>query len=142
MKRDKFTFKGGTNMGKVVKCSIIICDDFNAVLIAARGKKKIQKVWSIFGKEIKGKETSEQCVSKAIDKDLNCTIFDLTPFKEYVLDSESGDTLFVYTGKLKHYINTHKDINQVKWVTERELDMYEFISNEKEILIDFFKSMK
>ncbi|MBZ9686553.1 hypothetical protein G9F72_009460 [Clostridium estertheticum] len=129
-------------MGKVVKCSIIICDDFNAVLIAARGKKKIQKVWSIFGKEIKGKETSEQCVSKAIDKDLNCTIFDLTPFKEYVLDSESGDTLFVYTGKLKHYINTHKDINQVKWVTERELDMYEFISNEKEILIDFFKSMK
>ncbi|MBU3143374.1 DNA mismatch repair protein MutT [Clostridium sp. CF012] len=129
-------------MGKVVRCSIIICDDFNAVLIAARGKKKIQKVWSIFGKDIKGKETSEQCVCKAIDKDLNCTIFDMMPYKEYVLATDSGDTLLVYTGKVKHYINTHKDISQIKWITERDLDMYDFDSEEKEILIDFFKSMK
>ena len=129
-------------MGKVVRCSIIICDDYNAVLIAARGKKKIQKVWSIFGKDIKGKETSEQCVCKAIDKDLNCTIFDMMPYKEYVLDTDSGDTLLVYTGKVKHYINTHKDISQIKWITERDLDMYDFNSGEKEILIDFFKSMK
>ena len=129
-------------MGKVVKCSIIICDDFNAVLIAARGKKKLQKVWSIFGKDIKGKETTEQCVSKAIDKDLNCTIFDMTPFKEYVLDKDSGDISLVYTGKVKHYITTHKDINQIKWITERELDMYDFAQGEKEILVDFFKRIK
>ncbi|MGH4122165.1 MAG: NUDIX domain-containing protein [Clostridium sp.] len=129
-------------MGKVVKCSIIICDDFNAVLIATRGKKKLQKVWSIFGKDIKGKESSEQCIAKAIDKDLNCTIFDMTTFKEYVLDEDSGDTLAVYTGKVKHYITPHKDISGVKWVTERELDMYDFSSHEKEILLDFFKNNK
>ncbi|GCD09869.1 hypothetical protein [Clostridium tagluense] len=128
-------------MGKIVKCSIIICDDFNGVLIAARGKKKLQKIWSIFGKDIKGKETSEQCVTKTIDKDLNCTIFDLAPFKEYVLDKDSGDTLLVYTGKVKHYINKHKDINQIKWITERELDMYDFASGEKEILIDLFNDI-
>ena len=129
-------------MGRVVKCSIVICDDFNAVLIAARGKKKLQKVWSIFGKDIKGKETSEQCVSKAIDKDLNCTIFDMMPFKEYVLDKQNGDISVVYTGKIKHYINTHKDINGVKWITESELGMYDFAEGEKEILIDFFKRNK
>jgi len=129
-------------MGKVVKCYIIICDDFNAVLIASKGKRKMQKVWSIFGKDIKGKETPEKCATKAIDKDLNCTIFDMTPFKEYVLDENSKDTSLVYTGKVKHYITTHKDINQIKWITERELDMYDFNSDEKEILMDFFKSMK
>ena len=129
-------------MGRVVKCSIVICDDFNAVLIAARGKKKLQKVWSIFGKDIKGKETSQQCVSKAIDKDLNCTIFDMMPFKEYVLDKQNGDISVVYTGKIKHYINTHRDINQVKWITENELGMYDFEEGEKEILIDFFKRNK
>jgi len=126
-------------MGKVVKCSIVICDDYNAVLIATRGKRKLEKVWSIFGKEIKGKETTEQCISKAINKDLNCTIFDMMTFKEYILDEGSGDSLLVYTGKVKHYITPHKDINQIKWITERELGMYDFTSEEKEILLDFFK---
>ena len=129
-------------MGRVVKCSIVICDDFNAVLIVARGKKKLQKVWSIFGKDIKGKETSQQCVSKAIDKDLNCTIFDMMPFKEYVLDKQNGDISVVYTGKIKHYINTHRDINQVKWITESELGMYDIEEGQKEILMDFFKNNK
>ena len=129
-------------MGQIVKCSIIICDDFNGVLIAARGKKKLPIVWSLFGKDIKGKETSEKCITKAIDKDLSCTIFDMIPFKEYTLDEQSGDALLVYTGKIKHYITTHKDINQVKWITERELDMYNFSGGEKEILSDFFKSTK
>lgn len=136
--------KGGNNMGQIVKCSIIICDDFNAVLIAARGKSKkgLPKVWSIFGKDLKGKETTEQCINKAIDKDLKCTIFDLVPFKEYVLEEESKDTLIVYTGKVKEYITPHKDINEVKWITERELDMHDFSEGEKEILIDFFKNKK
>jgi len=126
-------------VGKVLKCSIIIYDDFNAVLIAARGKRKLQDVWSIFGKDIKGKETPEQCANKAIDKDLNCTVFDMTPFKEYVLNEDTGDTSLVYIGKVKHYINQHKDIHSLKWITERELNTYEFSSGEKEILLDFFK---
>ncbi len=131
-------------MGQVVKCSVIICDDFNGVLIAARGKSKrgLPKVWSIFGKDIKGKETAEQCITKAIDKDLKCTIFDITPFKEYVFNEESGDTLLVYTGKVKEYITPHKDINEVKWITERELNTYDFSGGEKEILLDFFNSFK
>jgi len=126
-------------MGQIVKCSIIICDDFNGVLIANKGGKKSPKVWSIFGKDMKGKETSEKCITKAIDKDLNCTIFDIMPFKEYILDDDSGDSSLVYTGKLKHYITLHKEINQIKWITERELDMYDFSDGGKEILLDFFK---
>jgi hypothetical protein len=131
-------------VGKVVKCSVIICDDFNGVLIAARGKSKrgVPKVWSIFGKDIKGKENTEQCITKAIDKDLKCTIFDLIPFKEYVINEESEETLLVYIGKVKEYITPHKDINEVKWITERELNMYDFSDGEKEILVSFFNSLK
>jgi hypothetical protein len=128
-------------MGQVVRCSIIICDDFNAVLIAARGKIKrgLPKVWSIFGKDIKGKETTEQCITKAVDKDLKCTLFDVTPFKEYIFDEISRDSSLVYTGKVKEYLTPHKEISEIRWITERELDKYEFIVGEKEILLEYFK---
>lgn len=131
-------------MGQVVRCSIIICDDFNAVLIAARGKVKrgLPKVWSIFGKDVKGKETTEQCITKAVDKDLKCTLFDATPFKEYIFDENSGDASLVYTGKVKEYLTPHKDIHSIRWITERELDKYEFVGGEKEILLDYFKDRK
>lgn len=129
-------------MEKVVKCSVIICDDFNAVLIAARGKSKknSQKVWSIFSKEIKGKDDVEKCITKAIDKDLKCMIFDITPFKEYVFDKESGDTSLVYTGKVKEYLTPSKEINSIKWVTKSQVGMYDFSNEDKEIILDFFKS--
>ena len=55
-------------MGSLVKCSIIIYDDFGNVLLAERGKKN-ERTWGLFGKDIKGKETDEKCISKAIDKD-------------------------------------------------------------------------
>jgi hypothetical protein len=131
-------------MGQVVRCSIVICDDFNAVLIAARGKTKrgLPKVWSIFGKDIRGKETTEQCITKAVDKDLKCTLFDVTPFKEYIFDEIIGDSSLVYTGKVKEYLTPHKEISEIRWITERELDKYEFLGGEKEILLDYFKSKK
>lgn len=131
-------------MDKVVKCSILVCDDFNAVLIANRGKSKknLQKVWSIFSSDIKGKGTAEKSISKAIDKDLKCNIFDITTFKEYVSGGEGGANLTVYTGKVKEYLTPHKDIQSVKWITKSKVDMYEFSSEDKEIILDYFKSIE
>ena len=91
-------------MGSLVKCSIIIYDDFGNVLLAERGKKN-ERTWGLFGKDIKGKETDEKCISKAIDKDLKCTIFDLKSFKDYEI--ENGDILRVFTGTVKE-INKEK----------------------------------
>ena len=54
-------------MGIVTRCSIIIYDDFGNVLIAERGKRN-ERTWGIFGKEIKGKETEEKCISKLLIK--------------------------------------------------------------------------
>lgn len=123
-------------MGKVTRCSIIIYDDFGNVLVAERGKKA-ERTWGIFGKEIKGKESEEKCISKAVDKDIKCTIFDLKPFKEYNLNDE--DILKVFTGSVKEYITCHKSINNIKWVGKKDIENYTLKEEDSKILNDFFK---
>ena len=128
-------------MEKVTRCSIIIYDDFNNVLIAeiGKGKRESPEVWSVIGKLMKGKETQEKCITKAIDKGLKCNIFDLNPFKEYALDGENGNVLAVYSGKIREAVTCHKDINKIKWIRESDMDMYDFSIQDKKALLDFFK---
>lgn len=124
-------------MGIVTRCSIIIYDDFGNVLIAERGKRN-ERTWGIFGKEIKGKETEEKCISKVVDKDIKCTIFDLKPFKEYVLEDEKK--LKVFTGGVKEYITCHKSINDIKWISKKNIEDYIFNDEDKIILNDYFQN--
>lgn len=125
-------------MSNIVKCSIVIYDDFNNVLIAERGKgKKAIKEWGIFGKSLKGKETEEKCIFKAVDKDIKCAVFDLKPFKTYILNDQN-EKMQVYTGTIKEYITCHRSINSVKWIGKKEVDNYSFNEEDKQILNDFF----
>ena len=123
-------------MGMVTRCSIIIYDDFGNVLIAERGKRN-ERTWGMFGKEMKGKETEEKCISKAVDKDIKCTIFDLNPFKEYDLEDEKK--LKVFTGSVKEYITCHKSINNIKWISKGNIEDYIFNDEDKMILNDYFQ---
>ena len=125
-------------MGKVVRCSIVIYDDFNNVLIAERGKKA-DKIWGLFGKEMKGKEKEDKCICKAIDKELKCTIFDLEPFKEYKL-GETEETLKVFKGTVKEYMTCHRNINCIKWINKKEVSNYKFNDEDMKILEDFFNN--
>ena len=120
----------------VTRCSIIIYDDFGNVLIAERGKRN-ERTWGMFGKEMKGKETEEKCISKAVDKDIKCTVFDLKPFKEYVLEDEKK--LKVFTGSVKEYITCHKSINNIKWISKGNIEDYIFSDEDKMILNDYFQ---
>ena len=121
----------------VTRCSIIIYDDFGNVLIAERGKRN-ERTWGMFGKEIRGKETEEKCISKAVDKDIKCTVFDLKPFKEYVLEDEKK--LKVFTGSIKEYITCHKSINNIKWISKGNIEDYIFNDEDKMILNDYFQN--
>ncbi len=123
-------------MGMVTRCSIIIYDDFGNVLIAERGKRN-ERTWGLFSKEMKGKETEEKCISKAVDKDIKCTVFDLKPFKEYVVEDEKK--LKVFTGSVKEYITCHKSINNIKWISKRDIEGYIFNDEDKMILNDYFQ---
>ena len=121
----------------VTRCSIIIYDDFGNVLIAERGKRN-ERTWGLFSKEMKGKETEEKCISKAVDKDIKCTVFDLKPFKEYVVEDEKK--LKVFTGSVKEYITCHKSINNIKWISKRNIEDYVFNDEDKMILNDYFQN--
>lgn len=131
-------------MSKVVKGSVIILDDFNNVLVAERGKgkKDSPKLWGIFGRVLKGKEDGEACIAKIVDKELSCTIFDLSLCKEYILNCESGDLHQIFTGKIREMVSLHKEINKVKWISQQEFNNLDFNEEDKKILLDYFNSCK
>lgn len=128
-------------MSKVISCSLIIKDDFNNVLIIQRKVKKGQpKVWSLLNRDIKGKETIEKCLEKIAKDDLKGIVFNFTPFKDFAINEDQINTS--YTGIIKESIILHKDIIGSKWINKRVLDEYDFAKDNKEILLEFFESIK
>ena len=115
-------------MRKIVGCSIIIKDDFNNVLVVQRKVKKNEpKKWDIFSRNIRGKESPEKCINRAIKEDLKTIIFDLTLFKEYVIDDETGNITLVYTGSVKERVTLHADIIMSKWINLKDIESYDFV---------------
>lgn len=128
-------------MDNISKCSIIIYDDFNNILICKKGKLKNEQSipWILFGKEIKGKETEEKCITKAVDKDLKCNIFNLQTFKQYELEDKTF--LQVYTGHIKEQLTCHKDIIRTEWVSKGQIDDLQMDVLNKKIITDFFNEI-
>ena len=124
-------------MSNIVRTAIILKDSYNNVMVVQRGKKSTGE-WSLVGKEMKGKEDPEKCITKAGYKDIDCAIFDLEPFGEYVINETTGEKLMVFTGVIRQYIVVHKSINQVKWISKAQLEELQFSPVEKQALIDFF----
>lgn len=123
----------------VARTAIVIYDSYNNVLIVQRGKTK---EWSLVEKDIKGKETGEKSINKAVDNDLNCTIFDLSTLGEYVINEEKEESLLVYTGMIRQHVVCHKTIKEVRWINKNEIDNYKFSGIERDILIDFYKKIQ
>lgn len=125
-------------MTNIIECSIVIKDDFNNIFIVQRKtKKKEPKLWYLVGKKIKGKETSEKCINKAIKEDLKTIIFNLEPAFE--LDINDSESCLVYTGELKERVVYGNEIVDARWISEDEIDKYEFGSYEKEKILKYFK---
>ena len=127
-------------MGKIVRCSIVLYDDFKNVLIAQRGngRKNNPIVWGIFEKEMKGKESTEKCITKIVDKELRCNIYDLEEIKKIELDDSGENTELLFCGKLKEKIVYSKDINEIMWLSEKNLDEVEIESAAKKKIAEFF----
>ncbi|MGL5351847.1 MAG: hypothetical protein ACRDA5_00830 [Clostridium sp.] len=128
-------------MGKIINCSLIIKDDFNNVLVIQRKVKRGQaKLWSLLSREIKGKETIEKCFEKIAKDDLKGVVFNLEHFKDIQLNENEVRT--IYTGTIKESIVLHKEIATSSWVNLRTLDNYDFVDTDKDLLLDFFSSVK
>lgn len=125
-------------MANIIECSIVIKDDFNNVFIIQRKtKKKEPKLWYLVGKKIKGRETSEKCINRAIKEDLKSIIFNLE--SDFELDINDLESCLVYTGELKERVVYGTEVVDVRWISESEIDKYEFAPYEKEKLIKYFK---
>lgn len=123
-------------MAKITECSIIIKDDFNNVFIVQRKTKKNEpKLWYIIGRKLRGKETAEKCISRAIKEDLKSIVFNLEQLSEE-LNEELVSLL--YKGEIKERITYGSDIVEGKWISLNEIDQYEFASGEKEKLLTYY----
>lgn len=114
------------------RCSIILKDDFNNVLVVQRKVKRGEpKVWSLVSKNMKSREDEEKCINRAVKEELKSIVFDL----DLYLENENN---IVYEGTLKERIETHKDIVSSKWVKINDLNSMEFIEEDKVILRKYF----
>lgn len=123
-------------MGKNLKCSVIIKDDFNNVLIIAKGKKNDPIKWQLIGRESKGKETKEKCINNCVKEVLNTLLFDLEEVSEFKIENQNVN---LFKGKLKEYMNLGKNVKEIEWVNENSFENYDFLNGEKELLIKYFK---
>lgn len=125
-------------MMKCTACTLIIKDDFENVLIL---KKKVKKgqigKWSLLSQNLRGKESDEKCLNKASNKILKTIIFDLEPYKEFVLDSNSDEGIRVYKGEIKGRFVLDKSYDDAQWVNKNKLSEYEFEDIDKLIMENF-----
>ncbi|SFU68373.1 hypothetical protein SAMN04487886_11014 [Clostridium sp. DSM 8431] len=126
-------------MAKQIACSLIIKDDFHNVLILKKKVKRGQiESWSILTQKIKGKENHDKCITRGAKDILKSVIFDVEPFKEYICDEENDESIMVYTGRIKEKAILDKNYKECKWIGKRNLEDYNFLPLDKEILTDFF----
>lgn len=125
-------------MKNIIGCSIILKDDFNNILIIKKEQKKNFGLWKCVGRLKKGRENNEKCISNSVKEELNTLIFDLKEIKEFkIIDTE--DYIMIYEGKIKDYMNLGKKVMDMKWISKKEIENYEFLDGEKELLLEYFK---
>ncbi len=123
-------------MSKIAECSLIIKDDFNNIFIIRRKTKRNQpKLWYIVGKKIKGRETEEKCIARAVKDDLKSIIFNLKKVGEIKVNEENDELCAIYEGELKEKIVFGNDVSEGKWVSIRELENYDLAEGEKEKIL-------
>lgn len=122
---------------KNTACTLIIEDDFENVLILKKKAKKGQiGKWSLLSQNLRGKESDEKCLNKASNKILKTIIFDLKPYKEFVLNRELDEGIRVYKGEIKGRFVLDKSYDNAQWVNKTKLNEYEFDDIDKLIIED------
>lgn len=120
-------------MNKIAECSVIIKDDFNNIfLVMKKTKKNEPKLWYNVGRKIKGKESEEKCVTRAIKDDLKSIVFNVERLGE--VTNISNEVCAVFKGELKEKVVLGKDVVEGKWVSISDIDKFDLAPDEKEKL--------
>lgn len=124
-------------MSNIVHCEVIVKDDFNNVLIIQRKVARNQpKLWGLIGKKKKANETLDKCVHRIIKEELKTIGFDVNEFKTYKINEE--DSKIVFTAILREKVSCHQTIAAWEWISQRDLEKYDFNEEDKLILTEFW----
>ena len=116
----------------------MIKDDFNNVLIVKKKAKRgtIAK-WSLLNQKLRGKESDEKCVARAVKDILKTIVFDNEFFSEFPMDTE--ESVKVYVGNLKEKYVLDKSYDESTWINKNRIDDYDLEELDKKILKEYFK---
>jgi len=126
-----------------ISAGAIIYDNNGKVLIAKRAAKREWSpgLWETVGGRMEYGEAPEEAMRREIMEEIGCEVTDVKLFNVYNFVAEDHQRLFIV---FKAKINTAptpdpEEIEEVKWITEDEIDAHEFCINCKERLLDFYK---
>lgn len=125
-------------MGKIVGCYIIIKDDFDNVLLL---KKKVKRgetpIWSFLYQKIRGKESTDKCITKGVKDKLKSVVFDMQEFK--TIDITEEESVQIFTGVIRERFTLHKDFTDAKWISSKAYTNLEFDDISSVIINSYFK---
>ena len=133
-------------MDTFIGCSVIVYDDDRRVLIAQRSKikKKFPLKWETIGGSLEPGETPEECIRRETKEEIGCELHELRLFNVYVerIGNEQH-ILIAYTGRVKDRIEPNCEIKNVQWITESDVETYEFYAIScKNKIYEFFRNYK
>lgn len=117
----------------------VITNDLGEVLIGNRNEKDLPSAnqkWGLPGGRIKFGETPEEAVVRETMEETGCIveILGMIPITHtdiwHYSNKEQHTVIFGYYGKALETYKGHRndrDINQVKWISPRELNEYDFL---------------
>ena len=124
-------------MSNIAYCEVIVKDDFNNVLIVQKKVAKNEpRLWSLVGKKKKMNETLDKCIHRVIKEELKTIGFDIRGFSTYKINDE--EEKIVVSAILREKVSCHQSIIEWEWISKKDLEKYDFIDNNKEILAKFW----
>ena len=107
-------------------------------------KKYFPGYWEVIGGNLEFGEDFTDCVSREVKEEINCNIKSLTHLhsRTMYLNDLMYITVAYYGEILEEPVFNKKEISEIKWITENEIDDFEFCPDDVELLKIGFKSIK
>lgn len=112
--------------------------DLQKILISKRSPQKVHfpGKWEVLGGNLEPGESFEECVSREVKEEIDCSISDYEHLNSRVMDL--GGSLYItatFVGEIKGTPKANEsEIAELKWIREEEVDLFDFCPGDAEIL--------
>ena len=116
------------------------------ILVSKRSmnKKYFPGFWEVIGGNLEFGEDFSDCVIREVKEEINCSIKNLTHLHSRTM--YLNDLMYItvaYYGEISEEPVFNKDeISEIKWITENEIDVFDFCRGDVDLLELGFKNIK